>query len=267
MLITVIESPTSSTALPSTIVSALSTSSNVPVLSVESGGVLTTITPTGTSLSPSATGVTNSTFGPNSTVPAPPACIAADYALNGALAPFCEPKNGSAWIKNNTYPITWNPNFWPGYQGKVVIALLYTGQDGSNVITQVGSPFQLALCRRTITLKIKASTVSASMTIGSMGIKSSLHVYSLHQMRLLQTMVAHITVRSLSYKVFSYLCSFFSSLSIRHSVRYSSPDVQQQKSCSGYCCSGICRRIPNLPLWCMLLHTQAASTSRRAQNR
>lgn len=32
--------------------------------------------------------------------------------------------------------MTWNPDFWPGYTGNVVLALLYTGSDGSNVIFQ-----------------------------------------------------------------------------------------------------------------------------------
>jgi hypothetical protein len=67
------------------------------------------------------------------------ACTASNYALNGDDAPFCLPANGTAWIKNNSYPITWNPDFWLDYQGNVVLALLYTGQDGSNVITQVVS--------------------------------------------------------------------------------------------------------------------------------
>jgi hypothetical protein len=60
--------------------------------------------------------------------------------LNGDAAPFCLPANGTQWIKDTNNPITWNPDFWPGYQGNIVLALLYYGKDGSNVITQVCSP-------------------------------------------------------------------------------------------------------------------------------
>jgi hypothetical protein len=75
------------------------------------------------------------------------ACTAANYGLNGEDAPFCLPANGTVWIKNNSYPITWNPDFWPDYQGNVVLALLYTGKDGSNVITQVVSFSSTSLTR------------------------------------------------------------------------------------------------------------------------
>jgi Ykl077w/Psg1 (Pma1 Stabilization in Golgi) len=124
---------------PST-TSGVSAPSNQPVVSVKSGGALTTLTPSGTALSPSATVSGNSTSGFNSTATSAPACTINNFALGGVLAPFCLPANGSSWIKNNSYPVTWDPSFfWPGYQGKVVIALLYTGKDGSNVITQVVS--------------------------------------------------------------------------------------------------------------------------------
>ena len=105
-------------------------------MSVISGGSLTTIEPSGSSSLPVPTGVGNSTQS-NVTQADTPACVVANYALNGTFAPFCLPTNGTAWIKDTSYPITWNPGFWPGYTGDVVIAVLYTGKDGSNVITQV----------------------------------------------------------------------------------------------------------------------------------
>jgi hypothetical protein len=85
---------------------------------------------------PAVTGLGNSTNS-NSSEPVAPACNASNYALNGSAAPFCLPVNGSKWIKDQTYPITWDPSFWPNYQGTIALALLYTGEDGSNVIMQV----------------------------------------------------------------------------------------------------------------------------------
>lgn len=111
-----------------------------------SGGSLTTIEPTGTSSAPiptASSGLTNSTGGSNVTQADTPACTDGSYALNGTFAPFCLPENGTQWIQSTSYPITWNPSFWPGYSGNLVIAVLYTGKDGSNVITQVNKTFSL----------------------------------------------------------------------------------------------------------------------------
>jgi hypothetical protein len=120
-----------------TVTSAAAVSSSAqPIVSVISGGSLTTIEPSGSSSVPVPTGVGNSTQS-NVTQADTPACVVANYALNGTFAPFCLPTNGTAWIKDTSYPITWNPGFWPGYSGNLVIAVLYTGKDGSNVITQV----------------------------------------------------------------------------------------------------------------------------------
>src|SRR5579862_1660210 len=113
--------------------SASSASSAQPFVSVESGGSITTVTPSGTTslvLSPTGTFSINGT---NTTISA---CTPDNYALDGAAQPFCVPANGSAWIKNTSYPVTWNPDFWPGYKGNIVLAMLYTGSDGSNVIFQ-----------------------------------------------------------------------------------------------------------------------------------
>lgn len=125
-----------------TLTSAAVSSSAEPIVSVISGGSLTTIEPSGVSSAPvptASSGLTNSTGGSNVTQANTPACSDANYALNGTFAPFCLPTNGTPWIKDTSYPITWNPSFWPGYTGNLVLAVLYTGKDGSNVITQVHS--------------------------------------------------------------------------------------------------------------------------------
>jgi Ykl077w/Psg1 (Pma1 Stabilization in Golgi) len=148
---------------------SVSTTSVKPFVSVENGGSITTITPSGTSLVSFPTGLVNSTVGLNSSLPSLSACSASNYALNGAAAPFCLPTNGTMWIKNTSYPITWDPNFWPGYNGTIVLALLYAGKDGSNVISQVNSLFQLMLIGRTVILQInEASSILILMMIGLM---------------------------------------------------------------------------------------------------
>ncbi len=128
--------------LPSTTPLALTTSSETttsakPFVSVGSGGTLSTITPTGTSsFGPAPTGGLGNSTG-NSTQISAPACSSQNYALNGAAAPFCLPANGTVWVQNTSYPVTWDPSFWPDYQGNVVLALLYTSADGAGVISQV----------------------------------------------------------------------------------------------------------------------------------
>jgi hypothetical protein len=108
-------------------------------VSVQSGGSLVTVTPSSAAPDPSGTALGNSTDGYNSTVPA---CSSSNYALDGQAAPFCLPTNGSSWIQNTSYPVTWDPDFWPGYAGNVVVALLYAGDDGSSVITQVSAIYR-----------------------------------------------------------------------------------------------------------------------------
>ena len=109
------------------------------------GGSLTTIEPSGTSAVPVPTGLGNSTAGSNVTQANTPACTDTTYALDGTFAPFCLPENGTVWIKDSSYPITWNPEFWPGYKANLALAVLYTGKDGSNVITQVPVPEEFCL--------------------------------------------------------------------------------------------------------------------------
>jgi hypothetical protein len=153
------------------------TSSALPFVSVENSGVLTTVTPSGAAPpSPSSTGLGNSTGNANATAPA---CTSSNYALDGEAAPFCLPANGTAWIQNTSQPVTWNPDFWPDYQGTVVIALIYTGADGSNVITQVSTPDNLLTLSRTTKSPINEAFVISMLTLaGSMVTLSWLLVYS-----------------------------------------------------------------------------------------
>jgi hypothetical protein len=145
-----------STSPPTT--TAPSTTTLKPVVSVGDGGSLTTIIPTGTtSSSVVPTGVSNSTNS-NNTVPA--VCSAVNYALNGSAAPFCLPANGSKWIQDTSNPVTWDPDYWPSYQGNVVIALLYYGKDGSAVITQV-----IQVATISDSFRIIASPINAVITI------------------------------------------------------------------------------------------------------